>query len=269
MSAVLDSLRLYLSYVATSVRGQLQYRASTLMLIAGHLLTTGLEFVALWALFERFGQLRGWSLAEVALLYGMANCAFALAEAAGRGFKSFHLLVKSGDFDRLLLRPRSTVFQVAAQHFELQRIGRLLQGLLVLGYALHALDLLHPGPSLVLVLAAIAGGVCTFLGLFVLQATFTFWSTEGLEIFATVTHGGVETAQYPLSIYAEDFRRFFTYVIPLAFLNYVPGLAILGRPERFGPGWLAWASPGFGVVFLLVCLRVWRLGERRYRSTGS
>ena len=132
---MLEAFRLYVHYVALSVRGQLQYRASTLMMTVGHLLTTGAEFVAFWALFERFGQLRGWSLPEVALLYGMANCAFAIAEAFGRGFKSFHEMVKSGDFDRLLLRPRSTVFQVGAQHFELRRIGRLLQGAAVLGYA--------------------------------------------------------------------------------------------------------------------------------------
>ena len=67
-----DSLRLYVRYIAISVRAQLQYRASTVMILLGNLLVTGIEFLGMWALFDRFGTLKGWRLEEVALLYGMA-----------------------------------------------------------------------------------------------------------------------------------------------------------------------------------------------------
>jgi ABC-2 type transport system permease protein len=263
------SLRLWVRYVALSMRSQLEYRSSTIMLMLGNLLTTGVEFLAIWVLFDRFGRIRGFELAEVALLYGMTNISFALAEMLCRGFKVFDQQVKGGDFDRVLLRPRGTAFQVCAQHFDLARMGRMLQGVAVLGWAMASLGLVRLGPELVLLAGTIVGGACTFAGLFVLQATVAFWTVESLELFAIVTYGGLETAQYPLSIYTEGFRRFFTWVIPLAFLSYVPGLVIMGRPERFGPEWLAWVSPAFGVVFLLVCLRAWGFGVRHYRSTGS
>ncbi|MCH9681200.1 MAG: ABC-2 family transporter protein [Deltaproteobacteria bacterium] len=268
MSA-LEPLRLYGRYFATSIRSQLQYRASVVMLTIGHLLMTGVEFFGMWALFDRFGHLQQWRLAEVALLYGMANIAFAISEAVGRGFKAFGQMVRKGDFDRLLLRPRGTAFQVCAQHFELVRLGRLLQGLAVLGYAIVELGLLDAGSRLLLLLTAIIGGACVFTGLFILQATTAFWTVESLEIFATVTYGGVETTQYPMSIYRDGFRSVFTFVVPLVFVNYVPGLAILGRPQTIGPWWLAWISPLIGLAFLLLCLRLWRLGVRHYRSTGS
>lgn len=264
-----EHLLLYTRYFAVSVRSQLQYRASVLMTMLGHLLVTGFEFFGMWALFDRFGQLRGWSLAEVALLYGMANIAFAFAEAAGRGFKIFGKMVRNGDFDRILLRPRGTAFQIGAQHFELVRLGRFLQGVAVLVYAVVELDLIVSAPRVALLGSAIVGGACIFTGLFVVQATVAFWTVESLELFATVTYGGVETAQYPMAIYREGFRNFFTYVIPLAFVNYVPALAVLDRPESFGPEWLAWASPLFGVAFLWLCLQGWRVGVRHYRSTGS
>ncbi|MCX4241670.1 ABC transporter permease [Paraliomyxa miuraensis] len=266
---MLESLRVYGCYVAVALRGQLQYRGSVVMGALGNLMVTGVELFGLWALFDRFGQIQGWTLAEVALLYGMANVSLALAEIVGRGFRVFDQLVKSGDFDRLLLRPRGTAFQVAAQHFELARVGRLIQGLAVLVYALVAQGLLRPGAELVLVVGSIVGGACTFMGVFVLQATVAFFTIESLELFAIITYGGVETAQYPLSIYGDGLRRFFTWVVPLAFANFVPGVVVLGRPERFGPEWLAWASPLVGVGFFWVCLRVWRVGERYYRSTGS
>ena len=260
---------LYFRYIGMSLRVQMQYRASVTMYACGNLLTTGLEFFAIWALFERFGQIRGWTLAEVALLYGMANLAFALAEIFARGFKIFDQMVKSGDFDRLLLRPRSTAFQVGAQHIDLMRVGRLVQAIAVLGYAIATLEVDWSVAEALLAALAILGGACTFSGLFVLYGTLSFWTVEGLEIANTVTYGGVETTQYPLSIYTDGFRRFFTYVIPLAFLNYIPALAILDRPLDGIPAWLPWLSPGVGFAFAAASLVIWRVGVRHYRSTGS
>jgi ABC-2 type transport system permease protein len=265
----MEAMRLYLRYVGLSIRAQLQYRISLAMWAFGNLLTTGLEFFSIWALFERFGQIRGWTLAEIALLYGMANVAFAISEAVARGFKNFGAMVRTGDFDRVLLRPRGTAFQVGAEQIDLVKVGRLLQGIAVLGWAIAALPIDWTLAHGALVVAAIVGGACTFSGIFVLQATVAFWTVEALELAATVTYGGVETAQYPLSIYTTGFRRFFTYVVPLAFLNYIPALALLDRPLDDVPAWLPWLSPVVGVALLLFCLQVWRVGVRHYRSTGS
>ncbi len=62
----MNALRLYLRYLGVSVRGQMQYRASFVMLTLGQFLITGLEFVGVWVLFDRFEHLQGWSLPEVA-----------------------------------------------------------------------------------------------------------------------------------------------------------------------------------------------------------
>ena len=265
-----NALRLYFRYIGISLRGQMQYRASFVMLNAGYFLMTGLDFVALWVLFNHFGNIRGWTLPEVALLYGMVNIAFAVANAIARGFDSFGTMVRAGDFDRLLLRPRSTVLQLVGQEFQLLRIGRLLQALTVLLWAQYALEVAWSAATVALATGAILGGVCLFVGLLVLQATLAFWTTEGLEIANALTNGGTETAQFPLVIYPGWFRRFFTYVVPLAGVTYFPALAILDRPDPLGsPTWLQWLSPTAGAAFLLISLQVWKVGVRHYRSTGS
>lgn len=265
-----DSLRLYLSYIGVSIRGQMQYRASFVMLTIGHFLMTGIEFFGVWVLFDRFGGLQGWTLPEVALFYGLVNIAFAISDATSRGFDMFHNMVKGGDFDRLLLRPRSTVLQLAGYEFTLRRIGRLTQGILVLVWASTSLQIDWTVARLGLVAFTIFGGACLFYGLIVLQATLAFWTTETIEIVNAVTYGGVATAQYPLVIYTEWFRRLFTYVIPLACVSYYPVLAILGREDALGSTTLfQWLSPGVGILFLILSLGVWRFGVKHYSSTGS
>ena len=231
---------------------------------------TGLDFAALWVLFSHFGNIQGWTLPEVALLYGMVNTSFALAEGVARGFDTFGAWVRNGDFDRLLLRPRSTVLQLMGHELHLLRIGRFLQAFAVLFWAQYALEVAWSAATFVLATGAILGGASIFVGVFILQATLAFWTTEGLEIANALTNGGTETAQYPLVIYPGWFRRFFTYVVPLAGITYFPALAILDRPDPLGSTeWMQFLSPLAGPAFLCIALRVWNLGVRHYRSTGS
>jgi ABC-2 type transport system permease protein len=265
-----DAVRLYLRYAAISLRGQLQYRVSFVMSSIGAFVLTATEFLAIVALFDRFGQIRGWTLPEIALFYGMISITYALCDAIGRGFDAFGTMVKEGGFDRLLVRPRGTILQLLGQELTLRRVGRLAQGVLVLGYAAVAGTIDWTAPRIALLVVAIACGACVFLGLLILQAVSAFWTVEGLEVWNAFTYGGVTMSQYPLAIYRSWFRGLFGYAIPLGCVTYFPGVAILGRADPLGtPAWLGWIAPLAGPVFLVLCLQAWRIGVRHYRSTGS
>ncbi|MBI3038435.1 ABC-2 family transporter protein [bacterium] len=266
----MKDLRLYFRLVSVSIKSQMEYRASFLMTSFGNFLLTGIDFVGVWVLFSRFGKLKDWSLPEAAILYGIINMGFALSEAVFRGFDTFDRMVKSGDFDRVLLRPRNTVIQILGQELQMMRIGRFSQGLAVILWGGLKLKIFFSIPCLALLLFAILGSAALFSGLFVLQATLSFWTIDSLEIVNTVTYGGVETAQFPLSIYNRWFRGFFTFVIPLACINYFPAHAILGKKDVLGyPEFFGWVSPFFGFAFLWFCFKIWEFGVRNYKSTGS
>lgn len=265
-----DSLRLYVRYLALSVRAQLQYRVSFIVNVLTQFMASGMEVIGIWALFDRFGHLEGWTLPQVALFYGTVQVSYALADALSTGFDRFAPMVKSGDFDRLLLRPRTTVLQLAGQELALRRIGRLGQGAIVLTWAVVMLDLDWSLLDAAMIGWAILGAVGLFYGLLVIQATMCFWSTESLEVMNLLTYGGVETASYPMPIYPDAFRRFFTFVVPLACVTYLPVVSVLDVADPLGtPMWAQRLAPAAGVVFFLVSLLIWRLGVRRYRSAGS
>jgi ABC-2 type transport system permease protein len=248
----------------------MQYRASFLMQTLGHFLITGIEFLAIWALFERFGSLKGWTLPQVAFFYGMVTIAFSINDTLTRGFDIVGRLIKSGDFDRMLLRPRSTVLQLMGYEFTLKRFGRFSQGLAVLIWSALSLRLDWNVGKLFFVLWTLMGSTSFFIGLLIIQATVAFWTTESLEIMNTLTYGGIETAQFPMSIYLPWFRRFFTFVVPLACVNYFPILAIIEKPDPLGsPLWFHHLAPAAGLLFLAVGTRLWRFGLRHYSSTGS
>jgi ABC-2 type transport system permease protein len=248
----------------------MQYRVSFGVGLVGQFLATGIDFVAVWALFDRFGALGSWTLAEVGVFYGVSHVALALADLVSSGFDRAGILIRVGSLDRVLLRPRTTVLQLLGHEVQLRRLGRLAQGAGVLSWAVAAVDVVW-SPSAVAVLAgAIGGGACLFLGLFVLQGTLAIWTVESIEVVNATTYGGVQAAQYPLSIYEAWFRRFFTYLVPLAAVSYLPVVSALGRPDPLGtPGWIGTVSWLAGPVFLACAIGAWTRGVHHYTSTGS
>jgi ABC-2 type transport system permease protein len=70
---------LYWRLIWARIRAQMQYKVSFLLELAGFAVTTSLDFAVIAILFSRFPSLGGWSIHEVALLYGLTMTAFPLA----------------------------------------------------------------------------------------------------------------------------------------------------------------------------------------------
>lgn len=267
----MGGMTLFFRLVLASLKGQALYPTSAVLATLAQFLVTGIEVVAIWALFDRFGTVQGWALGEVALFYGLVNVMFAIADALGRGFDVLGTeFLRTGAFDRLLLRPRTLTLQLMGHDLRMSRLGRLAQGLMVLAYATAQAGIAWTPAHVGLALFAIAGGIALFLGILVLQGTLAFWTVESLEVANMFTYGGVEAGQYPITLYARWFRRLLTFGVPLACVAYYPAVAILGRADPLGaPPWIGWVSPLAGFVFLALSFLAWGHGVRRYTSAGS
>lgn len=267
----MSDIRLLLRLIAASLRAQAQYPASAIMLTVGQFVGTAIEIIAVWALFDRFGSVRGLQFGEVAVFYGLVNIMFAIADVLTRGFEVLGTdFLRTGEFDRVLLRPRAVTLQLIGHEFRISRSGRFLQGLGVLLVGAHLAGLDWSLPATAMALWAVAGGVALFFGVLVLQGTMSFWTIESLEVANVVTYGGVQAAQFPLSLYSDWFRGFLTFVVPLACVAYFPVLVILGKPDPLGtPMWFGVIAPLAGFIFLALSFCAWRFGIRHYTSTGS
>lgn len=256
---------LYLKYVAMHLRSLMQYRISALLMTLGQFLVAFFSFLSISFLFERFGAIDGWTFSEVCLCFAVTNMAFAISECFARGFDTFSSLVIRGDFDRILLRPRSTLLQVLGAGFEISRIGKFLQSIVVFVIAIPLMTVEWTGPKVITLIFMISGGVAVFMGVFILGATVCFFTLEGLEFINIFTDGGRELAAYPLPVYGKWVQRFFTFIIPFGCINYLPLLYITGRAESM----VYMFIPLLGILFLAPCALIWRLGVRHYTSSGS
>lgn len=262
----------YRRLIAIQIRAQLQYRAAFLLEVIAAAITLSIFFVAIVLVFQRFKHIGGWTLGEVAFLWGLVELAFGTMDMLFSGFDpgNFGQRVRRGTFDQLLLRPVNITLQVLGSDFVVRRLGRIIQGVVIFGVALTLVDIQWTPAKLIYLPIVWASLVCFFGGLFIIGSTITFWTVESIEVVNIFTYGGSEMMAYPMHIYQDWLRRFFTYVIPAAFLNYYPALFFLDKPDPFNlPTFAPFLAPVAGFGTLAVALAFWNFGIKHYQSTGT
>lgn len=257
--------RLYAHYVSVNVRSAMQYKTSFLLTTLGQFLVSFQVFLGIYFMFKRFSNVKDFTYAEVLLCFSVMLLEFSLAEMFGRGFDSFSAMVRSGSFDQVLIRPRHEIIQVLGSKFELTRIGRMIQALIMFAYGITHAGVEWDFWKVLTILFMMIGGTAVFFGLFVIYASFCFFTLEGLEFMNIFTDGAREYGKYPIGIYGKKMLLFSTFIIPYALVQYYPMLYVWGRRTELFYVFL----PLLAVLFLIPCFAFWRFGVSRYQSSGS
>jgi len=266
LSDLRHDLRIYRFAAGMGLRAQLHHRRAFAFGVIAQGLTAVTDFAAIVILIMRFGAIGGWSLPQLGLLYGLVASSLSLALLLGSGIGDLDGLLRNGEFDRIRTRPCGSLWLVAGSRFEVRRLGRVAQGLLVLAWAVWRVGAMDA--TALMVVAALLGGGALFLGLQVIQASASFWFREGCEVFNVFSYGGETLGAYPLPIFQRWLQHLLLGVIPVAAISYLPALVLT---HRCAPGWptiLAASAPLLGVAFFGASLMLWRCGLRRFGATG-
>ncbi len=265
MEKIRKSIRLYRHYVSINIRSMMQYKTSFLLTAVGQFLVSFNVFLGIFFMFQRFSKVEGFTYSEVLLCFSIVLMEFSLAEMFARGFDMFPGMVKSGEFDRVLVRPQNEIIQVLGSKFELTRFGRMLQAIVMFVYDILKSDVIWDCKKVLTVVFMLVGGTTVFTGLFLIYAALCFFTLDGLEVMNVFTDGAREFGKYPIGIYGEKMLLFTTFVVPYALIQYYPLLYILGHRTDLYLVLL----PLLACLFLIPALCLWKFGVRHYKSSGS
>jgi len=260
-----SGLHLYMHYVSINIKSMMQYKTSFFLSALGQFLVSFNVFLGIFFMFQRFQNVKGFTYSEVLLCFSIVLLEFSFAEMFARGFDSFSGMVRTGSFDQVLIRPRNEILQVLGSKFELTRIGRMFQALIMFIYGVLHCNVQWNPAKIITVVFMLAGGTAVFTGLFLIYAALCFFTLDGLEIMNIFTNGAREFGKYPIGIYGKKMLLFTTVIIPYALVQYYPLLYILKREKNIMYMFL----PLIAILFLLPCLLLWRFGVRHYKSSGS
>ena len=261
---------IYGRLVATGIRSQYQYRMSFWMQFVGTAVLTVLDFVAILVMFHHLPQLAGWTLADIAFIYGASYIVFKLADAVMNSMDRIPLLIRMGTFDQVLTRPLGSLGQVLTVELAPRQVGAALQGLGIFVFSLVRLDLEWTPAKIAVFVSMQVSAFVIFCALFVATNAVAFWITDAREVANAFTYGGNYLTQYPMHVFGLWFRRILGYGFVLAWIVYFPSLYILDKSDALGaPPVFRFLSPVAAVLVAVVAAVVWRAAVRHYRSTGS
>jgi ABC-2 type transport system permease protein len=267
---VVEGVVLWRRLVGAQIRSQLQYRTSFVLDAVGAFVISFIDFLAVLVIFHNTHRLGVWSVREVAFLYAMSSISFALTDLLVGHFDQFPQRIRDGNFDILLVRPRSTLFQVIGSDFQLRRLGKALQGAVVFVYAVGSLAIPWDVGRIAMLVVMVPTAIVIFASVWTVGSCLAFWTTDGGEFTNAFTYGGNFLAQYPVDILGSWLRRFLAYIVPLAFVCYFPSLYVLDKPDPLGlPRLLEFSSPLVAAACVVVAAAAWRFAVRHYRSAGG
>lgn len=257
-------MKLYGKYFMIHLKSILEYKTSFILTCIGQFLVSFNVFLGVYFMFQRFHEIDGFTYNEVLLCFAITLMEFGLAEAFARGFDTFAQMIKKGEFDRIMVRPRNEIFQVLGSHIEFSRIGRILQAIVMFVWGFSISKVHWTIPKLLTVILMLIGGTVVFSGIFLIYASICFFTVEGLEFMNIFTDGAREYGKYPVCIYGRRVLLLCTFVAPYALIQYYPLLYLLDRGKPYYA-----LLPIAACLFLLPCLLLWKLGVRHYTSCGS
>lgn len=258
-------MKLYFHYFTIHLKTMMQYKASFFLSTIGQFLVSFNVFLGVYFMLERFHQVKGFTYSQCLLCFSTVLLSFSLAECFFRGLDSFSFLIQKGEFDQILVRPRSLILQILGSRIEFSRIGRMIQAIVIFSYAIPTSGVIWNLSKIFTLIFMIIGGVITFASLFLLYASLYFFTVESLEFMNIFTDGAREYGKYPIGIYGKTVLRICTYIVPFALFQYYPFLYLIGKIQK--PIFMI--LPLLSCCFFLPCFLLWRFGVHRYQSTGS
>jgi ABC-2 type transport system permease protein len=261
-----NGLKLYLKYIRMNFISGLQYKGWPIMMFQT-LLVVVADAVAPVLMFSKFGNIGSWSVERILLIYAMAVTSFGLAESFCRGFDYFPWrMIRTGDFDRVLLRPCSVYIQIAGSYFHLHRLSRVAGGMAAIIWSLWKQRISLDAVDIAVIILALAGGFLTYSGVFILTSGIAFFTVKGLDWIYIFTNASYQVTRCPVEYLPKILYGVFTFFMPMLVISYYPASAVCGWGESYWKGLLALPA---GAAFLVFSAFMFRFGVRHYKSTGS
>ncbi|MXZ09337.1 MAG: hypothetical protein F4Y79_07800 [Gemmatimonadetes bacterium] len=258
--------KLYYILLCQNFQVQMEYKFD---FIFGNITTVlgqvvGIAFV--WVIFQSIGDLNGWTLPQIMIIYGIAALSIGLIDLFFNGIWRLNYYIRMGEFDRFMFRPIEPLFLILSDLSSLHGLGNFFSGVVIIVQASIALDLTWDVVMIIFLCMTVVCGTFIGLSVNVIVATVSFWYVGYGNSILFLMNRIRDFARYPIDIFAKPLQIFLMWVMPFAFTSFFPATFILRNEEFLS---YAYFIPVVTVVICFFAYSFWQLGLNSYQSTGS
>ena len=261
-----DLAAIFCHYFAQYAKTRLAYKTDFLIACFTSILATVAGYGFVLVLFTRIPRLQGWKFEEILFIYGFSLIPMGLFNVVSLNLYEFgDIYIVEGKFDRILLRPVHSLFQVLFENFRLESLQEILVGLAAVGYCSSRLHIPWTPVNLLLFPLLVLCGAVIYTFVFVILSSVNFWFEDRIGLSPPV-YNMIAFGRYPVTIYNVFIQFLLSWIIPFAFASFYPTVRYLGREEFMREFYLV---PVVTAAVVAVALFVWGQGVRHYQSAGN
>lgn len=226
--------------------------------------------VSVKVVIDQFHALEGWSFEQILFLYGLGIISHALSVIFFVQTWNMDYMITSGEFDRMLVRPLNVFFQFCFININFIGFTDLIPGIIIFVYGCIASGFSASFINIIKVLLVIIGATALRAGIYTISGSIAFWTKRSRALVDIHLKLFDYTTQYPMSIFPKIIQGVFTFVFPLGFISYYPSSEMFGINTGLSyiGSLCVWAF-AIGIGFYILSMQVFRIGLRRYESSGS
>src|SRR5688572_24501836 len=159
-------LSLYWYFFIQRMKILLEYRLNFLIGATGTIFEQAASLLTIWVVMQQVPNLNGWRYDELLLVYGL----LAMAKSITYMFADNLWIVgteyiRTGGFDRFLVRPIDPLFHLLADRFDHQGIGHLLVGAALVAKSTATLGIAWTPLNILYLSIAVLSGGAIFIAL--------------------------------------------------------------------------------------------------------
>ncbi len=258
-------LDLYWMFLLQRFKILMEYRVNFIIGAASTVAGQGAGLLMVWVVMSQIPDLNGWTLPEILLIYGLLVLSKSLNHMFADNLWTIgRQYIRTGNFDRFLVRPIDPLFHLLADRFCHDGVGNFLVGAALVIISTRELGIVWTPFSLLYLIVAVISGGAIFFALNLATCVSAFWIVESVPVTRAVFENHL-FAQYPLTIYPRAIGVLLTWIIPYGLASFYPASYLIGRDV----GVLAWLPPIVAAILVFAAYRFWVFGLRHYSGTGS
>lgn len=265
MKTVLYYLKIYSMITAQYIKSRMQFKVDFIVSSVGILFANVAGLLSFWVIFKSISTLEGLSYYELLFIYSFSILALSPLQIFFDNIWSIWSHLINGTFIKYYLKPLNTMFYFLTEVFDLKGLSQFVFGIVLFVYSSQKLNIEWSFLQLVLLVISILSASLVIISLMTLAASTGFWVTNPFSVLSLVFKFK-DFARYPVTIFNNFFKFFFTFIMPIGFIAFYPSQLFL---ESNRTTILAYCAPFVGVALFAIASFVWNRGIKNYSGTGS
>ncbi|CAK7079272.1 ABC-2 family transporter protein [Tissierella sp.] len=257
---------LFFAFIKLYFKRIMIYKLDFLLGVIPLILTQIIELFFINIVFLNTQTIKGWTLHQVLLLYSFFIIASGLENMFFYSLTQLKTYIFQGALDIVLIRPINEIFYIIIQEFNYYAIGQVFFGMFMLVYAIQNLNIVITIKTIILICYFIFIATIILAALTLASVSF-FLITEGTFSPTNIITSLQQFLKYPITIFNRYIQAILTFIIPLAFVSFIPSTYLLDKNMSL----LSICSIELLVALIMTCIGtcIFYAGLKKYQGVGN